>query len=62
MATSTREELQSRVIAAVLDLFGETGTASFCLPVPGTTPTLYVAAGEVEAIRRLLPDGSPLED
>ena len=31
---------------AVLALFGASGTAAFCLTLKGTTPPLFIAAGE----------------
>lgn len=44
---------QQTVIAAALNIFGETATAAFFLPIPNTTPPLFVAAGEREQIAAL---------
>lgn len=46
MQTAKRELLETAVIQAALNLFAYTGATSFKLPVPHTTPQLYVAAGE----------------
>jgi len=35
-------------------LFGETASAAFVVPIPNTTPSLVVAAGEREQILELL--------
>jgi hypothetical protein len=50
------EVLKERVRDAVDALFAATGTASFCIAMKGTKPTVYVAAGEPAMIRWLLPD------
>lgn len=42
----SKEELQRRVIAAALDLSFATGTQAFSIPIPGTTPQLYVSLHE----------------
>ncbi len=41
-----RERLQAVVVNAALDLFAHTSTQAFKLPIPSTTPPLFVAAGE----------------
>jgi hypothetical protein len=41
-------------VDAVLELFDYTGTSAFSLPIPGTSPPLYVAAGEAETIALLV--------
>ncbi len=46
-----RAELEKAVITAVLNLFGETGSAAFSLPIPGTTPPLYIVVSENREIR-----------
>ncbi|MEJ8858626.1 hypothetical protein WKW79_28915 [Variovorax robiniae] len=52
------EALHQAVLDAVGALFDATGTAAFCLPIPGTTPPVFVAAGEPGTIRLLLPDSA----
>jgi hypothetical protein len=42
------------VVTAALNFFQHTHTTAFLIPVPGTTPKVYVAAGEAEEIRELL--------
>jgi hypothetical protein len=42
--------LQRVITDAALDLFAETGSAAFLLPIPNTTPQLYVAVGEAQEI------------
>jgi hypothetical protein len=42
--------LQRVITDAALDLFAETGSAAFLLPIPGTTPPLYVAVGTAQDI------------
>ena len=48
------EALQKRIVDAVLELFEYTDTSAFSLPIPGTSPPLYVAAGEAETIALLV--------
>jgi hypothetical protein len=50
----TTEQLEQAVIAAALDLFNHTLSAGFVLPIPGTTPTVVVAAGTAEHVSRLI--------
>ena len=50
----SRVQLEQNVIAAVLDLFGETGTDAFAVQIPNTTPPLFIAAGESGVIRHLI--------
>ncbi len=49
-----RQELERAVIQAALNLYAETGAASFRLPIPGTTPKLYVCSGEAENVESLM--------
>lgn len=49
------ERLQRQVVDAALALFGATGSAAFSLPIPNTAPPLYLACGEADHIRDLLP-------
>lgn len=49
----TREELERAVIASALNLFDYMGSASFCIPIPGTNPQLIVASGEREKVSEL---------
>ena len=44
---------------AALRYFVVTGTRLFIIPVPNTTPQLFVAAGERESIVGLLTSGDP---
>jgi len=44
---------------AALRYFEVTGTRLFTIPVPNTTPQLFVAAGERESIVELLTSGDP---
>lgn len=50
----TQQELQSRLIAAVNDLLEATGSASFSIPIPNTSPTVYIMVGNSEQILRRL--------
>lgn len=56
-----RETLERRLIDAALDLAEATNTMALCIPVPGTTPPLFVALGEREHIRMFLDLKSPAE-
>lgn len=49
----SREDLQSALINAALDLAGATGSQAFVVPVPNTTPPLYVCMGESSEILSL---------
>lgn len=42
------------VVTAVLNFFQYTKTTAFVLPIPGTTPKVFIAAGEPEEINALL--------
>jgi hypothetical protein len=53
MTGSPFKDEQKAVIDAVLNLFGASSTADFMLPIPNTTPTVYIAAGEPGQIRAL---------
>jgi hypothetical protein len=52
-------ELESRMTVAALRYFEVTGTRLFIIPIPNTTPPLFVAAGERESIVELLTSGDP---
>jgi len=52
-------ELESRMAVAALRYFEVTGTRLFTIPIPNTTPQLFVAAGERESIVELLTSGDP---
>ena len=45
-----REQLEKLVIAAVLNLFEETRAAAFSLPIPNTTPPLFIVVSESREI------------
>lgn len=49
------ERLQRQVVDAALALFGATRSAAFVLPILNTTPPLYLACGEADQIRDMLP-------
>ncbi|VWX61742.1 hypothetical protein VARIO8X_50369 [Burkholderiales bacterium 8X] len=48
--------LEQAVIDAVLDLFEASGSPAFCLTIPGTDPTIYIACGEAGSINIMMPD------
>ena len=48
---------QAAVVKAALDLFVATATAAFKIPVPNTTPQVFVMCGEPEQLLALLVDG-----
>lgn len=52
------EVLEERLRDAARALFHATGWASCCLAIEGATPNWYVAAGEPNQIRRMLPDAA----
>lgn len=49
-----RETAEKAVIDAALNLSAVTLAHGFCLPVPNTTPTLYVALGEADEAQKLI--------
>jgi hypothetical protein len=52
--TNIPNELERKaVVDAVLNLFGASKTESLMLPIPGTNPQLWIAAGELDEIRSL---------
>ena len=46
-----REHLEMNVVNAVLDLFGHMGAHTFLLPIKGTTPSMFVIAGDEDTIK-----------
>jgi len=52
------EVLHQAVVEAVVALLDATGAAGFCIPLPDTAPTVYVAVGEPREIRLMLPDSA----
>lgn len=42
------------VVKAALNLFGDSASAAFLIPVPNTTPPLFIAGGEREQIAKLV--------
>ena len=44
---------------AALRYFEVTGTQLFVIPIPNTTPPLFLAAGERESVIELLTSGAP---
>lgn len=49
-----RIKIEEKVVKTVLELFEHTGSGALLLPVSGTTPKLYIVAGDREAIQTLL--------
>lgn len=49
-----REEAEKKVLDAVLNLAEVTCAHGFCLPIPNTTPQLYVVMDEAEGIESLI--------
>lgn len=45
-----RSVLQNAVIKAALDLFDCTGAYAFKLPIPNTTPQLFITAGDLQYV------------
>ena len=48
------KSLEQAVVKAALDLFGETSSAAFKVPVPNTAPPLFVLCGEEQQLASLL--------
>lgn len=42
------------VVTAVLNYFQYTKTTAFVMPIPATTPKVFIAAGEAQEIKELL--------
>jgi hypothetical protein len=59
MTSIPNEPERKAVIDAVLNLFGASKTESFLLPIPDTSPQLWIAAGEMEEIRSLVELSQP---
>ena len=57
--TPRRAELETRLAAAALRYVEVTGLPVFILPIPNTSPQMFVAAGELEALVELLNSGPP---
>jgi hypothetical protein len=57
--TPRRAELESRLGAAALRYFEVTGVPVFVIPIANTTPQVFVAAGELDALLELLSSGPP---
>ncbi len=49
-----RKTLEQAVIDAAQALLAAMGSAAFCIPIPGTDPPLYVAAGQPHQIEGAL--------
>jgi hypothetical protein len=60
--TETRLRLQTALTEAALALFEHTGSAALCAPIPGTTPSLFIAIGEAAAIAELVADRVDADD
>jgi hypothetical protein len=56
MAMDEIERLEQALLKAAFELTAATGSLAFSIPVPNTTPKLYVCLGESEEIRVLLDD------
>jgi hypothetical protein len=50
---SPYENEEKAVRDAVLNLFGVSGAHNFIIPIPGTKPPLFIAAGEALDILKL---------
>ena len=57
--TPRKAELEARMGAAVLRYLEVTGLPLFIIPVSNTTPQIFVAAGEFQALVQLLESGPP---
>jgi hypothetical protein len=57
--TPRKAELEARLGTAALRYFEVTGLPLFIFPVANTTPQVFVAAGEYEALVNLLTSGPP---
>jgi hypothetical protein len=53
---SARKELEKNLIDVAFDLMAFTSTASVAVPVPNTSPVVYVAVGEAGKIKSLMDD------
>jgi hypothetical protein len=49
-----RKKLEKDLIDVAFDLMAFTGTSSIAVPVPNTSPVVYVAVGEAGKIKSLL--------
>lgn len=47
-------DLEAAVVKAALNLFDDANSAAFIIPIPNTSPPLFVAAGEAAAIVALV--------
>lgn len=60
--SAERKKREAEVIRAALELCHYTGTAAFVLPVPGTSPKVYVTCGDLSGLEHLIaakPDKEP---
>jgi len=48
------ESLRRILVNAALDLLQLKGCAAFCLQIPGSTPSLFLAAGDADEVRKLV--------
>jgi hypothetical protein len=49
-----RKKLEEKIQCAVLDLFDHIGAGAFKLPIPFTSPPLYIVVGAEEDIKNLI--------
>ena len=49
-----REKLEQVIIEAALELFEHTGSGAFKIPIKGTSPSVYIVAGDEVAFRNLI--------
>jgi hypothetical protein len=53
--TPRSAELEDRMRTAALRYFELTGTKVFVIPIANTMPQMFVASGELEPLRHILP-------
>jgi hypothetical protein len=58
-SSPSRTELEADLGSAALRYFEVTGTRLFVIPIANTTPQMFIAAGEIEAMIELLTRGPP---
>lgn len=54
--TAKRHQLEELLAKAALDLLGFTNAAGAKIPIPGTTPPLFIVVGDAAELARLIED------